>query len=181
MGRLRCRDPQPLRPDSFGSEFGEGNALSEFTTFDQYVEHSAARHHVHHKRDRRRPRPLRKVPTTPTKYDTLMETAIGAGAGQTSSPRMPRPRSAGPAWAGHPDIGDPFRSHPGDFGPCEVSAGVDSKRLAPDTHGQAIDADPRLQGNGAHVILGDPHRGVVAGDWSAGPGLGCWLRNGLTQ
>ena len=33
MGRLRRRDPQPLRPDSFGREFGQGNALSQSTTF----------------------------------------------------------------------------------------------------------------------------------------------------
>jgi hypothetical protein len=158
---------------------------------------------------------LRKVSTRPTTYATLMEVAIGAGAGagQTSSPRIrPRQGASGPgceslsqagsvvvpcdphdsprtpslamwaqAWAGHPNTGDPFQSHPGGFGPCEVSAGVDSKRLAPDPHGQAIDADPRLQSNGAHVILGDPQgcRGGATGRQE--PGLGCWLRNGLTQ
>jgi hypothetical protein len=69
---------------------------------------------------------------------------------------------------------------PGGLGPCEVSAGADSKRLAPDPHGQAIDADPRLQSKGAHVILGDPQgcRGGATGRQE--PGLGCWLRNGLT-
>jgi hypothetical protein len=33
--------------NSFGREFGEGNALSQFTTFDQYLEHSVGRYRVH--------------------------------------------------------------------------------------------------------------------------------------
>ena len=73
------------------------------------------------------------------------------------------PRQCGLCPGGHPNIGDPFRSHSGRFGRCEVSAGVATRTLPPGAHDQAIDADPRPQSHGAHVILGDPHRGVEAG------------------
>jgi hypothetical protein len=77
----------------------------------------------------------------------------------------------------------PFSVTPDGFGPCEVSAGVDLRRLAPDAHDQAIGADLRLQSHGAHVILGDAHRGVEAGglvgknlDSDVGSGMGSHMR-----
>lgn len=73
------------------------------------------------------------------------------------------PRQCGPCLGQASQYRRPISVTPGRLWSLRGLGWSGLEKLAPDAHGQAIDADPRLQSNGAHVILSDPHRGVEAG------------------